>query len=313
MSRRHKLILMGVSVVLVLPLIGKAEISPLNTAVAVEEVVVDYQMLDGQIEAVNKSTVSSQTGGVISKLSYDVGDYVEKGALIARISSENQKSGLQQAQAAVSESKAAISSASASEVQAEAAIKEATANYSAARAEFNRVKGLYDKSIISRSQYDQAEAAMKSTLARVESAKANLNAVKAKTSAARSSLSSAQAGLSQAGEQLGYTEVVAPYTGIVTERHVELGEVVNAGTPVMTGISLQEIRVVTDIPQRLIQAVRKNKSARVYIDGDKTGIAVKQLTIFPYADATTNAFKVRASLEINPTSFVSRGICKDRV
>ena len=300
MSRRHKLILMGVSVVLALPLIGKAEISSLNTAVAVEEEVVDYQMLDGQIEAVNKSTVSSQTAGVISKLSYDVGDTVKKGALIARISSETQKSGLQQAQAAVSESKAAISSASAAVVQSEAAIRETTANYTAARAEFNRVKGLYDKRIITRSQYDQAEAAMKSNLARVESAKANLNAAKARTSAARSNLSAAQAGLSKAGEQLGYTEVVAPYSGIVTERHVELGEVVNAGTPIMTGISLQEIRVVTDIPQRLILAVRKQKSARVYIDGDKTGIPVKKLTIFPYADATTNAFKVRASLESAP-------------
>ncbi len=300
MSRRNKLILMVVSVVLALPLIGKAEISSLNTAVAVEEEVVDYQMLDGQIEAVNKSTVSSQTAGVISKLSYDVGDTVKKGALIARISSETQKSGLQQAQAAVSESKAAISSASAAVVQSEAAIRETTANYTAARAEFNRVKGLYDKRIITRSQYDQAEAAMKSNLARVESAKANLNAAKARTSAARSNLSAAQAGLSKAGEQLGYTEVVAPYSGIVTERHVELGEVVNAGTPIMTGISLQEIRVVTDIPQRLILAVRKQKSARVYIDGDKTGIPVKKLTIFPYADATTNAFKVRASLESAP-------------
>ncbi|GAA0400950.1 efflux RND transporter periplasmic adaptor subunit [Cocleimonas flava] len=300
MSRRHKLILMGVSVVLALPLIGKAEISPLNTAVAVEEVVVDYQMLDGQIEAVNKSTVSSQTAGVISKLSYDVGDVVEKDALIARISSENQKSGLRQAQAAVSESKAAISSASAAVVQAEAAIREATANYNAARAEFNRVKGLYEKRIIARSQYDQAEANMKSTLARVESAKANLNAAKARTNAARSNLASAQAGLAKAGEQLSYTEVVAPYSGIVTERLVELGEVVSAGTPIMTGISLQEIRVVTHVPQRLILAVRKNKAARVYTDDDKTGIVVKKLTIFPYADETTNAFKVRASLDSAP-------------
>ena len=300
MSRRHKLILMGVSVVLALPLIGKAEISSLNTAVAVEEEVVDYQMLDGQIEAVNKSTVSSQTAGVISKLSYDVGDTVQKGALIARISSENQKSGLRQAQAAVSESRATISSASAAVVQAEAAIREATANYTAARSEFNRVKGLYDKRILTRSQYDQAEAAMKSTLARVESAKANQNAAKARTNAAKSNLSAAKAGLSKAGEQLGYTEVVAPYTGIVTERHVELGEVVNAGSQIMTGISLQEIRVVTNIPQRLILAVRKHKSARVYIDDDKTGILVKKLTVFPYADETTNAFKVRASLESAP-------------
>ncbi len=304
MIYRHKLILIGVSVVLALPLIGKAEISALNTDLevikAVAEEVVDYQMLDGQVEAVNKSTVSSQTAGVITKLSYDVGDDVKQGALIARISSENQKSGLRQAQAAVSESKAAISSASAAVVQAKAAVREATANYNVARAEFNRVKGLYAKRILSRSQYDQTEAAMKSSLARVESAKANQSAATAKTNAARSSLSAAQAGLSKAGEQLSYTEVVAPYSGIVTERHVELGEVVSAGTLIMTGISLDEIRVVTNIPQRLILAVRENKSARLYIEGDSTGIPVKKLTIFPYADALTNAFKVRASLESAP-------------
>ncbi len=70
MIYRHKLILIGVSVVLALPLIGKAENSALNTDLevikAVAEEVVDYQMLDGQVEAVNKSTVSSQTAGVIT-------------------------------------------------------------------------------------------------------------------------------------------------------------------------------------------------------------------------------------------------------
>jgi multidrug efflux pump subunit AcrA (membrane-fusion protein) len=297
MSLNRILNLMGVSIVLALPLIGKAEISPLKTVPAIEEVVTEYQMLDGQIEAVNKSTVSAQTGGIISKLSYDVGDSVEKGALIARISSEYQKSGLQQAQASVSEAKSTINSASAAVAQAEAATKEASANYAAARAEFNRVKSLYDKRILSRSQYDQAEAAMKSSLARLESAKANQNVAKAKRAAAISGLSSAKAGLAKAGEQLGYTEVVAPYSGIVTERHVELGEVVAAGTPIMTGISLEEIRVVTDLPQSMQSAVRKNNAARVYIDDDKTGITVKKLIIFPYADPATNAFKVRASLD----------------
>lgn len=296
MSYTHKLSVIGLLVVSVLPLIGKAEISPLKTVTAVQEAVTKYQMLDGQIEAVNKSTVSAQTAGIISKLEYDVGDFVEKGALIARISSENQKSGLQQAQAAVSESKATISSASAAVVQAEAATREASANYNVALAEFNRVKGLFEKRILTRTQYDQAEAAMKSTLARVESAKANQNAAKAGLRAAKSGLQSAQAGLSQAGEQLAYTEVVAPYSGIVTERHVELGEVVAGGTPIMTGISLEELRAVTNIPQGMILNVRKYNSARIYLDDDKTGIPVKDLTIFPYADTSTNAFKVRASL-----------------
>jgi multidrug efflux pump subunit AcrA (membrane-fusion protein) len=300
MSYTYKRLIVGVLIALSIPLVVNAELSKLETVLAEEQEVTDFHQLDGQIEAVNKSTVSAQTGGLISKLTYDVGDYVEKGSMIARISSDNQKSSLQAAKASVNEARAAINSASASIVQAEAGTREAQANYSAARAEFNRVKSLFDKRIISKSQYDQAEAAMKSTLARVESAKASLNAAKAGRSSASSSLSAAKAGLSQAGQQLAYTEVIAPYSGIVTERHVELGEVVSAGSPIMTGISLKEMRAVAYIPQRLISAVRKYKSARIYIGDDKVGIPSKELIFFPYADASTNAFKVRLSFDSAP-------------
>ena len=304
MSRLSKLSFAGVLVLLTLPLVVKADVSELKTAVVKSEEVSEYQMFDGQIEAVNKSTVSAQTGGVISKLNYDVGDYAKKGSLIARISSKNQKSGLQQAQAAVNEAKASISHSNASIVQAEATTREATANYAAARAEFYRVKGLFNKRILTKSAYDKAEAAMKSSLARVQSAKASLNAAKASRAAANSGLLAARAGLSKAGEQLGYTEVIAPYSGIVTERHVELGEVVSAGKPIMTGISLKQLRVVTDVPQRMINGIRKLKSATVYVDtindNDKGGdlaLPVKDINFFPYADSSTNAFRVRATLD----------------
>ena len=300
MSYLRNLSIVGFLILLALPLVVNAEISALKTMQASVEEVSQYQTLDGQIEAVNKSTVSAQTGGVISKLNYDIGDYVEKGKLIARITSENQKSGLQQARASVNEAKASISRSEASIAQANAATREATANYNVARAEFNRVQGLYKKRILTKSVYDKAEAAMKSTLARVSSAKANLTATKAGRSAAKSSLQSARAGFAKAGEQLGYTEVVAPYSGIVIERHVELGELVSAGTQIMTGISLKELRVVADIPQRMIQGVRKYKSARVFVDSfdSSTPLSVptSNLTFFPYADSSTNAFKVRASL-----------------
>ncbi len=338
MSLMKKIVVNSVLVLLILPLVVKAEISPPETVAAVLEQVEDYQMLDGHIEVVNKSTVSAQTEGIISKLNYDVGDTVKKGSLIARISSRNQKSGVLEAKASVDQSKAAISAAkaaisgalasmktaeatiaraSATIAQAKAATKEAQANYAAARSEFDRVKGLYAKRILTKSQYDKAEAAMRSTLARVESAKAQqksaeaervaavsrlssakaaLSSAKANLSSAKASLNSSKANLSKAGVQLGYTEILAPYSGIVTERLVELGEVVAPGTPIMTGISLQQMRAVANIPQRLILKVREYHSARLFVDGDKTGVPINKLTIFPYADPATNAFKVRASL-----------------
>ena len=300
-------------------------VESLTTVEAKKESVADYQLLDGQIESVNKSTISAQTSGVISKLKYDVGDFVKKGSEIARISSQNQKAGLQEAQAsvgqaqasvsrakaAVSQANASISQAAATVSQAQAALREAQAAFTEARLEFNRIKQIYQKRLIAKSQYDKAHSALQSTTARVDAAKANLTATKAAYNASKSGLASAKselaaakagfnaskAGLSKAGEQLGYTQLLAPYSGIVIERHVELGEVVAAGKPVMTGISLAEMRATANIPQRLILAVRKHKSARIYIDGDTVGIAAKSLTIFPYADPATNGFKVRVALE----------------
>lgn len=55
--------------------------------------------------------------------------------------------------------------------------------------------------------------------------------------------------------RLGYTTLIAPYAGIVTKRFVQLGEAVNPGTPIMSGISLDQLRVVVEVPQRMINAV----------------------------------------------------------
>jgi len=300
-------------------------VESLTTVEAKKEVVPEYQLLDGQIEAVNKSTISAQTSGVISKLNYDVGDFVKKGSEIARISSRNQKAGLQEAQASVGQAKAAvsraqaavsqanasISQAAATVSQAQAALRETQASYTEARLEFNRIKQIYQKRLIAKSQYDKANSAVKSAAARVDAAKANLTATKAAYNAAKSGLASAKsglaaaksgfnaskAGLSKAGEQLGYTQLLAPYSGIVIERHVELGEVVAAGKPIMTGISLAKMRATASIPQRLILAVRKYKSARIYLDDAAVGIPAKSITIFPYADPATNGFKVRVALK----------------
>lgn len=215
----------------------------------------ELHYLDGQVEAVNQSTLSAQTSGTIEKLFYDVDDFVEAGSVVARIKSKTQQAGVQQAQAA---------------------LDEAQARYNEAQTEFKRVSEIYAKRLVPKANYDSAEAALKAAEARLEAAKAQV---------------------AQAGEQLGYTTLVAPYSGIVTKRHVELGEAVNPGTPIMTGISLDQMRVVAEVPQRLIAKVRKEQKAFVYRDGSDKPLPTKNVTIFPNADPKTNAFKVRIDLQ----------------
>ncbi|MDG4552750.1 MAG: efflux RND transporter periplasmic adaptor subunit [Candidatus Competibacter sp.] len=160
--------------------------------------------------------------------------------------------------------------------QAQANLREAQARHIEAQAEYNRIKGIYERQLVSKAQMDSATA--------------GLNAAKAR-------LDAAEAGVAQAKESLGYTTINAPYSGIVLERHVQRGEAVQPGKPLMTGFSLDELRVVADIPQRLIVPVRKHGQARVLppLDG-KNSIAAEKLTFFPYADPRSNVFKVRVYL-----------------
>lgn len=228
--------------------------SQLQTVKVAAVGVPDLHYLDGHVEAVNQSTISAQTSGVIEELFYDVDDYVEKGKIIARIKSKNQQAGVQQAQAT---------------------LDEATARYAEAQADFKRISDIYAKRLIPKADYDTSQAALRAASARLDAAKAQMT---------------------QAGEQLGYTTLVAPYGGIVTKRHVERGEAVSPGTPIMTGISLNEMRVAVEVPQRLIGPIRKEKKAFVFQDGSNKSLAVQSLTFFPFADPKTNAFKVRIDL-----------------
>jgi RND family efflux transporter MFP subunit len=157
--------------------------------------------------------------------------------------------------------------------QAQAALDEATARSNQADEEFRRTSGLYESGSASKREYDQALAAR--------------DAAKARVTAARSSVESA-------GQQLEYTLVRAPYAGIVTRRHVEVGETVTVGQPLMSGLSLETLRVVVDLPQQVAAQVREHRKAFVLTaDGRVESVGV---TIFPYANSASNTFRARLDL-----------------
>lgn len=158
--------------------------------------------------------------------------------------------------------------------QAQAAARAALANLRDAEQAFNRIDEIYRKELASKAQYDQA--------------KNQLDASKATYRRAR-------AALKEAEKQVSYTKVIAPYGGVVTQRFVEIGEVVAPGSPLMSGIDLDQMRVNINLPQRYAATVRQHQLAEVALPNGKT-VPAKELTIFPYADAQTHNFKVRVHL-----------------
>ncbi len=160
------------------------------------------------------------------------------------------------------------------ESSAQAAVREAEARLVDARSEYNRTKDLAARGVLSKAALDKATAALKSVQAQVESAKAALR---------------------EAGEQLAHTEVRAPYAGIVVQRHIEPGETATVGKPLMTGLSLEHLRAVVEVPQQAIGAVHSRRQARVILPDGKS-VDASELRIPPSADANTHTFRVLVTL-----------------
>lgn len=166
------------------------------------------------------------------------------------------------------------------DTQQQASVDQARANLDAAIAkrqdaekEFNRIKGVFAKGAVAKAELDKVTAVRKQ---------------------ARAGEQAARAALEKSEQEREYTRIRAPYNGIVTERLIEVGETAQPGRAVMSGISLDDMRVSVDVPQNLIDSIRREGEAQVEID-DKW-IVAEDITVFPVADPRSDTFKVRLRL-----------------
>ncbi|WP_273206362.1 efflux RND transporter periplasmic adaptor subunit [Marinobacter subterrani] len=158
--------------------------------------------------------------------------------------------------------------------QTQAGLEEAQAALADASQRFARIEEVHAHGLVSRQEFDQARNNLAAARARVERARA---------------------AVAEAEEQLSYTRVVAPYGGILTERHVELGEAVSPGQPLLSGLSLEQLRVVVDLPQQYADLARNKRQARVTL-ADGRVLETGDMTFYPYADPETHTFRLRMRL-----------------
>jgi RND family efflux transporter MFP subunit len=158
--------------------------------------------------------------------------------------------------------------------RADAALAAAQAAASEAEADHRRIAEVFERKLVARAQLDQA-------IARREVARAQLEV--------------ARAAVRESGELVDYTVIRAPYSGILTERHVEVGETVRPGQPLVAGLSLDELRIRVEVPQSDIHAIREHGRAAVLL-ADGRRIEARQVVVFPFADPQTHSFRVRVEL-----------------
>ena len=169
--------------------------------------------------------------------------------------------------------------------QAEAGLEEAEAALADATQRFERIEAVHERGLVSRQEFDQASNNLAAARARVERAGAAVSAAR---------------------EQLSYTRVLAPYGGILTERHVEVGEAVNPGQPLLSGLSLEQLRVVVDLPQKYAELARTERQAQVTL-ADGRVLETGEMIFYPYANPQTHTFRLRMRLR-EPNSSLFPGM-----
>jgi membrane fusion protein (multidrug efflux system) len=225
---------------------------------------------------------------------------------------------------------------------AQAQLAEAEANNVKAQNDLVRYKQLVDKEEISQQQYDQAVAAAHAGTAAVDAARASASAADHQVRQAQSRLAQAQANLRAAGTgpqqvatirahaqsaeaqaetkkaaldqaelNLGYTVIVAPVNGVVTNRTVEVGQNVSIGQELMKVINLDDIWVTANFKETQLKHMQVGQRVTIHVDtnGKDYNAHVQSIagasgaitSLLPPENATGNYVKVVQRIPVKIT------------
>lgn len=182
----------------------------------------------GTIEPITEVEVGTQVSGKITKLFADYNSIVRAGQLLAELDTV--------------ELRATLDSRTAS-------LEAARVKYEYQQKNYNRIKGLFEKGMVSETDYEDAEYAYETARTDYDQAKSNLV---------------------QAETNLGYARIYSPIDGIVISREVEVGQTVASSfeTPTLFTLAedLRQMRVIADVDEADIGQVEEGQEVSFTVD-----------------------------------------------
>ncbi len=150
-----------------------------------------------------------------------------------------------------------------------------------------------------KARLDQAEAAQdqaRKEFARIEKLLASGSSTRQEFDAATMRLRTSDAALVEAKTMLQYTEITAPFDGIVTRKLVEVGDLATPGKPLLEMENSSLLRFVCEIPEALIDRVQMGAELPVRIDAAGAELTGKVSEVAPSASAGSRTFLVKLDL-----------------
>src|SRR6266702_7994628 len=213
----------------------------------------DDAQVDGHIVP-----ILPKVGGFVTEIRVDENQRVRVGDTLIVLDDRDYKVRLAQAEADLAVALAGVSNRT-RVGQAEAQVEQAQANALKAHADLDRLRPLAEQDIVSQQQLDAAEAAARAADAALAAAQAALVGADARVGAAR-------AARDQAALNLSYTRVIAPSSGVVSKKTVELGQLVQPGQPLMSVVPLDDIWVTANLKETQTADVAPGDAADITVD-----------------------------------------------
>ncbi|EMI42608.1 membrane fusion protein [Rhodopirellula sp. SWK7] len=174
-----------------------------------------------------------------------------------------------------------------------AELKSAEANLELAKIEFGRMTKLNNQNAASKSEYDQAENAVRTSEAAISSIQASIKQAEAELRSAEAEIKRAEQTLEDARRDLANTTLYGSYQGQISEVMAVPGSVVDAGTPVLTLQMTNPITVEVELSAEQSRRIRSRRDLTtkfVLPDGTPHNTLGLVYSIDPSADPTTRTF-----------------------
>lgn len=262
MKLKHILIALGVVIALLIVLkltgvIGGDKTEKVTTEKASDKTVVETVTASGKIQPETDVKLSSEVSGEVVELKVKEGDIVKAGQLLCKVRPDVLQSGYERTVATYNAQKASVAAARQQLAQNQA-------NFVNAEATYKRNVELFNKKVISASEFDSAKAAYLT-------AKATLASAKEDVTAAGFTLEQTGANVKEAGANLAKTTIYAPVDGVVSKLSIELGDRIlgtsqNAGTEIMRISNLSAMEVNVDVNENDITRVKVGDKASIDVD-----------------------------------------------
>ncbi|MFL5607622.1 MAG: HlyD family secretion protein [Gemmatimonadaceae bacterium] len=285
--------------------------------------------------------VLAKVSGYVTRVNVAENDRVRQDSTLVRIDEREYAVKLAQADADLAaaraaagggglagQAQAAVQNATGQEAALTASVAAARANAVKAEADLRRMRELVDKQVVSRQQLDAAQAASDAARAQLVAAQNNVGAAgagvanaQAGVRLAQARLGAAQAARDNAQLQLSYTRVTAPVSGIVSRKQVEVGQLVQAGQPLLTVVSDTGVWVTANFKETQLHDLKVGQDVDLDIDA-YGGVTAKgkvesvsaatgaKFALLPPDNATGNFTKVVQRVPVRIR--VTEGLGKDR-